>query len=88
MANQQEMTLQSIAGERLFEVPDYQRPYAWETKQLQDLWDDLDLMSLGRHYAGTLVLRQHEGEPLLTSSGTSLTVSDVVDGQQRLTTCF
>ncbi len=88
MANQQEMTLQSIAGERLFEVPDYQRPYAWETKQLQDLWDDLDLMSSGRHYAGTLVLRQHEGEPLLTSSGTSLTVSDVVDGQQRLTTCF
>lgn len=88
MANQQELTLQEVASARMFEVPDYQRPYAWETKQLQDLWDDLDLMSSGRHYAGTLVLRQHGDEPVLTSSGTSLTVSDVVDGQQRLTTCF
>lgn len=88
MANQQEMTLQSIASERLFEVPDYQRPYAWERKQLEDLWADLDLMSSGRHYAGTLVLRQHEGEPLQTSSGLSLAKCDVVDGQQRLTTCF
>lgn len=87
MANQQELTLQSIASERLFEVPDYQRPYAWETKQLADLWDDLDLMSSNRHYAGTLVLRQY-GDPLLTNTGTSLTRCDVVDGQQRLTTCF
>src|SRR5690606_32182246 len=65
-----------------------QRPYAWERKQLEDLWADLDLMSSGRHYAGTLVLRQHEGEPLQTSSGLSLAKCDVVDGQQRLTTCF
>ena len=88
MANQQEMTLQSIAGERLFEVPDYQRPYAWEEKQLSDLWSDLDLMSSHRHYAGTLVLNQQPGDPKLTNSGLSLTVHDVVDGQQRLTTCF
>lgn len=88
MANQQEMTLQGIASERLFEVPDYQRPYAWERKQLEDLWSDLNLMTSNRHYAGTLVLQPRDADPVITSSGMSLSVCEVVDGQQRLTTCF
>ncbi|MGO0575485.1 DUF262 domain-containing protein [Ornithinimicrobium panacihumi] len=88
MVGQQELTLQSVASERLFRIPDYQRPYAWERKQLEDLWSDLNLMTSNRHYAGTLVLQPTGGEPAITSSGMSLELCDVVDGQQRLTTCF
>ena len=30
-----------IVGDRLFDIPVYQRSYAWEEKNLQDLWEDL-----------------------------------------------
>ncbi len=88
MAHQQEATLQSVANDRLFIVPDYQRPFAWEGKQLADLWNDLDLLGTGHHYSGTLVLRHRTTKLLMTSSGVALSEWDVVDGQQRLTTCF
>ncbi|MGH3220519.1 MAG: DUF262 domain-containing protein, partial [Streptosporangiaceae bacterium] len=79
--------------DRLLEVPDYQRPYAWERKQLEDLWEDLDLMGpKGQHYYGTLVLREIPDDEGVTrtsqdESGLTLRHCEVVDGQQRLTTC-
>lgn len=82
----QDASLREVVQDRLFVVPDYQRPYAWDKKQLKDLWDDLDLMGpQGRHYTGTLVLRRSSDE------STSERVEtfgewEVVDGQQRLTT--
>jgi uncharacterized protein with ParB-like and HNH nuclease domain len=93
MPAQQETTLTTVVAERLLVVPDYQRPYAWERKQLEDLWEDLDLMGpRGQHYFGTLVLRDvrdDEGEVLtsLDESGSTLRHSELVDGQQRLITC-
>jgi hypothetical protein len=89
----QEQRLPKIVGERIFEIADYQRPYAWEHKQLNDLWEDLDLLgSHGTHYAGTLVLRNVTDDGVLreveTDDGAVLQVCEVVDGQQRLTTCF
>ena len=89
----QEVRLPAVITERLLEVPDYQRPYAWVSKQLEDLWEDLDLLGPnGSHYAGTLVLRDipgHDG-PLTSEEddGTVLRHVQVVDGQQRLTTCL
>lgn len=76
------LTLPSIFENRLFTIPDYQRGYAWEKKQVEELLRDIDhLMNDGvalRHYTGTLVLSRPNG------------VADgefhVVDGQQRLTT--
>lgn len=92
MAAQQETTLPAVLGDRLLIIPDYQRPYAWERKQLADLWDDLDLLGKGVHYAGTLVLRDIvEGGDVVSSedqTGTMLRHCEVVDGQQRLTTCI
>lgn len=85
MASQQETTLQELVEGKLFVVPDYQRPYAWDQKQLTDLWDDLDLMGQGRHYTGTLVLLKRP-ESTFTTDDESLTEWEVVDGQQRLTT--
>lgn len=97
----QEVRLPAVVGDRLLLVPDYQRPYAWGEKQLSDLWEDLDLLgsveTVGArpHYAGTLVLRDVPQEPsgrgFVTSvddEGNVLRHTEIVDGQQRLTTCF
>jgi len=63
-----------------FKVPHYQRPYAWETSQaadlLSDLSDALDRDSAEPYFLGSLVLIKQPEAP----------ESQVVDGQQRLTT--
>jgi len=91
--NDLQQRLPGIVGQRLLLIADYQRPYAWERKQLQDLWDDLDLLGpRASHYAGTLVLREvrdtHGVITSLSDDGQSLAHCEVVDGQQRLTTCL
>jgi hypothetical protein len=64
-----------------FKIPHYQRPYAWETGQaaelLGDLRDALDRDSVEPYFLGSVVLikQQHE-----------IPDSEVIDGQQRLTT--
>lgn len=89
MSNQNEQSLDKALAGKLFFIPDYQRPYAWEEQQLADLWEDLDLMGPAQHhYAGTLVLMRRPEGPSTTSRGELLEPFDVVDGQQRLTTCF
>src|SRR5690606_162857 len=63
-----------------FEIPHYQRPYAWETVQALQLLDDLEFaVDRGddEYFLGSLVLIQEdEDSPKVY----------VVDGQQRLTT--
>lgn len=78
--------LKGLLQDKLIEVADYQRPYAWGEKQLRDLWQDLDLLGTDRHYAGTLVL-QRTDRVRQSQDGEDLTVYGFVDGQQRLTTC-
>jgi Protein of unknown function DUF262/Protein of unknown function (DUF1524) len=76
------LALPLIFENRLFTIPDYQRGYAWEKKQVEELLKDIDhLMNDGvalRHYTGTLVLSRPDG----IDEGEF----HVVDGQQRLTT--
>lgn len=79
--------LDGVLQDKLIEVADYQRPYAWTEKQLRDLWQDLDLMGLDHHYSGTLVL-QRTDSVVTSHDGKDLTRYEVVDGQQRLTTCI
>ena len=62
----------------LFRVPDYQRGYAWEERQLKEFWEDL-VSDRPTHYMGAVTVKRNgelDGRPLY----------DVVDGQQRLTT--
>jgi uncharacterized protein with ParB-like and HNH nuclease domain len=65
-----------------FEIPPYQRPYAWEKDQAHDLLNDLlDAMdntkaSGGVYFLGSIVLIKSPGSA----------AAKVVDGQQRLTT--
>lgn len=58
-----------------FQVPPFQRPYAWEAEQIDDLWDDLVSTLEDGHFLGTIVLSEtRQGRP------------QIIDGQQRLTT--
>lgn len=69
-----------FSDEYQFRIPVYQRPYAWGTEQtlqlLADLKDALDDGGEEPYFLGSLVLVKPREEA----------VSDVIDGQQRLTT--
>ena len=86
------LPLQKLFQERIFEVPDYQRGYAWEEQQVKEFLDDLELLtSSRRHYTGTIVLhkqRNAEGSDRESADneGTHYVETHIVDGQQRLTT--
>ena len=69
-----------------FLIPDYQRPYAWNEEQCQTLWDDIFLFSFPdnnyeafddneEYFLGSIVTYKNENSK-----------SEVIDGQQRLTT--
>lgn len=52
-------SLDEIFEKRLFRIPDYQRGYAWETKQLTDFWEDLLNMHNGsQHYTGLITISE------------------------------
>ncbi len=79
--------LQQLFTSRIFRIPNYQRGYAWEEPQLQDLLDDLDELPSGRdHFTGMVVLQGTDQPPIVDAAGEEHSVLDVVDGQQRLTT--
>ena len=64
-----------------FHIPDYQRPYAWTGEHAEELFNDLFTFHLEEdaeeeYFLGSIVLDKHMTQPQ----------SDVVDGQQRITT--
>lgn len=77
-----ERSIQQIfCDDYAFEIPPYQRPYAWELDQARDLLSDLlDAMDNGVlgevYFLGSIVLIKKPASP----------DAKVVDGQQRLTT--
>ena len=74
-----------LIGHQIFDIPVYQRSYAWERKNLEDLWEDLYYMDPSKkHYFGTMLLKD-SGKTAQTALAT-LKRFDVIDGQQRLTT--
>lgn len=69
----------------VFSIPLYQRPYAWDTEHAEALLDDLlgflgdgdeAIAKINPYFLGSIVLIKPEDSPK----------SEVVDGQQRLTT--
>jgi uncharacterized protein with ParB-like and HNH nuclease domain len=74
-----------FSSEYVFKIPAYQRPYAWTTEQARELLDDLiefmkarpgEIDEMPPYFLGSIVLIKTD----------TLPDSDVVDGQQRLTT--
>src|SRR5687768_14131084 len=74
-----------FSNDYAFEIPPYQRPYAWAIDQASELLTDI-LAFLGEstqpveevnpYFLGSIVLIKGEDSPK----------ADIVDGQQRLTT--
>ncbi|MCQ2967656.1 DUF262 domain-containing HNH endonuclease family protein [Helicobacter pylori] len=76
------LDLDGVIEKGVFEIPSYQRGYAWHKEQLKDFWNDLEHVSkLGDkfHYMHSLTLRESENE--FESSA-----FEIIDGQQRLAT--
>ena len=74
-----------LVGNQIFDIPVYQRCYAWERKNLEDLWEDLYFLDPSKkHYFGTVLLKD-SGKTARTALAT-LKRFEVIDGQQRLTT--
>ena len=80
-----ELQLVSIFGENYrFEIPEYQRPYAWTTEEAGELLDDLlhamgnaeDVGDVPPYFLGSIVIIKNGLQPL----------AQIVDGQQRITT--
>ena len=74
---------QLIEGTKQFIIPVFQRDYAWETANWQQLWNDISRVSTGSgdrgHFIGSVV---HIPDRVVASRPSHM----VIDGQQRLTT--
>lgn len=87
-------SLQNIFKNRIFKIPDYQRGYAWTTRQLKDFWEDvLNLPPDRFHYTGLLSLKKLDRQTWSSWNDEKWLIEDrdykpfhIVDGQQRLTT--
>lgn len=60
---------------RQLTIPAYQRPYAWEEEQVDELWHDIVEHLDSNHFMGSVVLCSPDSSR-----------PEVIDGQQRLTT--
>lgn len=53
------LSLKDLYDGRLFRIPDYQRGYAWETRQIEDFWDDIINLQAGHiHYTGVVTVER------------------------------
>ena len=67
-------------GDRIFNIPKYQRAFAWDDDNLESFYDDLKNQRGSKSYfLGTLLFHQRDNKG-------EYEFLDIVDGQQRLTT--
>src|SRR5688572_22672900 len=73
-----------LGGVQQYVIPLFQRPYSWETRQWNVLWEDLlelcDEEKPRNHFIGSIVTMPSRSVP----EGVSKYV--LIDGQQRITT--
>lgn len=70
------LKVSEIFTSKKYEIPIYQRNYAWKLKQIEDLIDDI-YGANGDYFLGNLIVNQKDKD-----------VYEVIDGQQRLTTLY
>ncbi|RKV41481.1 DUF262 domain-containing HNH endonuclease family protein [Helicobacter pylori] len=76
------LNLDGVIEKGVFEIPSYQRGYAWQMKQLEDFWSDLEHVSKLEnkfHYMHSLTLRKSDDD-------FGNIDFEIIDGQQRLAT--
>jgi len=78
-------------SDKLFRIPEYQRHYSWQTKQRNELFEDIKKLQAARekydertHFMATIVCLKTKDKEKVGSN--TFYVYDIVDGQQRLTT--
>jgi uncharacterized protein with ParB-like and HNH nuclease domain len=69
-----------------FLIPDYQRPYAWEEKECQTLWDDIFTFAFPDNDVNAFNKNDEYFLGAIVTYKNSNAQSEVIDGQQRLTT--
>lgn len=87
-------SLSKLFSETIFRIPDYQRGYAWQEKQVKDFWLDITQLEQSKnHYTGVLTLEPVQQAIFENWNGDTWIINSkkyaplyVVDGQQRLTT--
>ncbi|MGL2833199.1 DUF262 domain-containing protein [Helicobacter pylori] len=76
------LNLDGVVEKGVFEIPSYQRGYAWQMKQLENFWSDLEHVSKLEnkfHYMHSLTLRKSDDD-------FGDIDFEIIDGQQRLAT--
>ena len=96
MSDSKLQSLSEIFNNRIFRIPDFQRGYSWEERQLDDFWEDIQNLHPNKiHYIGLLTVEPISNSDIqnvekwkddlwLLKKG--MTAYYVIDGQQRLTT--
>lgn len=76
-----QFTLRDLLEKNYFEIPSYQRKYAWDNQQIDELWSDFeDVFNDDKqiHFFGQIV----------TYKDVQGNRNELIDGQQRITTIF
>lgn len=71
--NANDKTIEAVLSSGFFRVPRFQRPYSWDTSEVEDFWEDVGESS-SDYFIGSMVIFNDAA------------ASGLVDGQQRLTT--
>ncbi len=80
MENGQKKISELFDGRKIFNIPKYQRAYAWEKQQLKDFVEDIENQRPDRSYFfGTILFQAQPRDQ-------GFEIIDIVDGQQRITT--
>ena len=80
MENGQKTIKDLFDSSTIFNIPKYQRAYAWGKEQLDAFIEDLENQDSNKdHFFGTILLQKQEPEG-------EFNIIDIVDGQQRITT--
>lgn len=67
--------ISEILGSRYYQIPRFQRPYSWEPEHITEFWNDTIVDSDSDYFIGSMVVFTNKNSP-----------TNIVDGQQRLTT--
>jgi uncharacterized protein with ParB-like and HNH nuclease domain len=81
------ITVQAFFQQGMFNVPNYQRGYAWQNQQVKEFLEDLVTAAtddnVREHYTGTITIIEKGSKEVFPKT---FRLFDVVDGQQRFTT--
>ena len=73
--------IKELLNDKIFNIPDYQRPYQWGDEQLDKLWDDIYSVfeddENNEYFLGSIVMAKSKNDE---------SKLQIIDGQQRLTT--